>query len=375
MTATTLKPGTGKELKRLFAMLTGSISETLGSLISREIVVRPAEPELKEVDSYLAELARPCAVARGALDKGFAGKSFQAIIEVADAIAMAGLLMMTPEDVVNQRRTKGALEGEDAEAFGELGNVLYSGLGGVLREQVGNIDIRFQDHGVIKPGVDKNGVLGTGALVVFGFRMKVGDYPESSGALAIDLATAEAWNKAPLEFGAAEAAAAPASAPTPASTAPQKPEDEGLESIPAAPIRGTLATFVLQQEVVRMLRRSCRRVGFELRRHGRGEIPNPAAHRNEVVMIDVPPGEERRFDWCRRLKEISSTTKVVLLLHHPSRQRVTQAFLSKADAILGYPCDEPQLSQKLAALLPNAPAPAPATPGDAAPPATPAAPA
>ena len=124
-----------------------------------------------------------------------------------------------------------------------------------------------------------------------------------------------------------------------------------------------------------MLRRSCRRVGFELRRHGRGEIPNPAAHRNEVVMIDVPPGEERRFDWCRRLKEISSTTKVVLLLHHPSRQRVTQAFLSKADAILGYPCDEPQLSQKLAALLPSAPAPAPATPGDAAPPAAPAAPA
>ncbi|MCU0866217.1 MAG: hypothetical protein MUC36_20725 [Planctomycetes bacterium] len=369
MTATTLKPGTGKELKRLFALLSASISETLGSLISREITVRPSEPALQDVDAFLADLPRTCAVARGALDKGFAGKSFQAIIEVADAIAMAGLLMMTPEDVVNQRRTKGTLEGEDAEAFGELGNVLYSGLGGVLREQVGNIDIRFQDHGVIKPGVDKNGVLGSGNLVVFGFRMKVGDYPESTGALAVDLATAEAWNKSPLEFGGGEAPAG-AAAPAPAAPTAVRPEDEGLESIPLAPVRGTLAAFVLQGDALRMLRRSCRRVGFELRRHGRGEIPNPAAHRNEVVVLDVPPGEERRFDWCRRLKEMSTSTKVVLLLHHPSRPRVTQAFLSKADAILGFPCDEMQLSQKLGTLLPPAPAPAPA--GDPAPPAAPA---
>lgn len=112
-----------------------------------------------------------------------------------------------------------------------------------------------------------------------------------------------------------------------------------------------------------MLRRSCRRVGLELRRHGRGEIPNPAAHKNEIVLLDVPPGEDRRFDWCRRIKEISDSTKVVLLILHPSRQRVTQAFLSKADVILGFPCDEQQLSQKLASLVPDAPPPAPA--GDA----------
>jgi hypothetical protein len=360
MTATTLKQGTGKELKRLFAMLTSAISETLGSLVGREIVVRPNEPEVKEVDAFLADLPRATAVARGALDKGFAGKSFLALIEVPEAITMAGLLMMTPDDVIAQRRNKGTLEGEDAEAFGELGNVLYSGLGNVLREQVGNVDIRYQDHGVVKPGVDKDGVLGTGTIYLFGFRMKVGDAAESVAFLAVDMATAEAWNKGPLEFGDATAAAAPAAAP-PAATGPARVEDEGLESIPAAPIQGTLAAFVLNSDVFRMLRRSCRRVGLELRRHGKGEIPNPAAHKNEIVLLDVPLGEDRRFDWCGRIKEISNTTKVELLLHQPSRPRVTQAFLSRADAILGLPCEEAHLSQKLASLIP-AGSPAPATP-------------
>jgi hypothetical protein len=41
---------------------------------------------------------------------------------------------------------------------------------------------------------------------------------------------------------------------------------------------------------------------------------------------------------------------------------VTQAFVSKADAILGFPCDELQLSQKLGSLVPAAPPAAPAAP-------------
>lgn len=363
MTATTLKPGTGKELRRLFALLTSSIGETLGSLVGRELTVRPQEPEVREVDAFLNSLPKASAVARGAMDKGFAGKTLHTLIEIPDAILMAGLLMMTPEDVVNQRRNKGTLEGEDAEAFGELGNVLFSGFGNVLREQVGNIDIRYQDHGTVKPGVDKDGLLGTEKVLVVPFKLKVGDSAESIGSLIVDVATAEAWNKGPLEFGDAAPAAGPTPAATPATGGVTRGEDDGLESIPAAPIRGTLAAFLLHPDVFRMLRRSCRRVGLELRRHGRGEIPNPAAHKNEIVLLDVPPGEDRRFDWCRRIKEISDSTKVVLLILHPSRQRVTQAFLSKADVILGFPCDEQQLSQKLASLVPDAPPPAPA--GDA----------
>lgn len=355
MTATTLKQGTGKELKRLFAMLTSSIGETLGSLVGREISVRPGDAEVGAADGFVARLPRTFAVARGALDKGFAGKHLLTLFEVPDAVAMAGFLMMTPEDVIAQRRTKGTLEGEDAEAFGELGNVLYSGFGNVLREQVGNIDVRMHDQGIVKPGVDANGMFADGDVCCFPFKMKVGDFAESSGFLCVDRATAETWNKAPIEL-TGEAGEAPATEATPAGgAAPRSAEEDSLESIPAAPIRGTMAAFVMQPEVFRTLRRSCRRVGLELRRHGRGEIPNPAAHKNEVVLLDVPPGEDRRFEWCRRIKELSDSTKVVVLIHQPSRPRVMQAFLSRADVILGFPCDEMQLTQKLGALLTPAP--------------------
>lgn len=358
MAGSTLKPGTGKELKRLFAMLTSAIGETLGSLVGRELILKVLEPEVLDAEALIGNLERACAVARGALDKEFAGHALLTLIDVPDAIAMSGMLMLTPEDVINQHRAKCTLEGEDVEAFAELGNVLYSGLGNVLRDNLGNADVRMQDHGVVKPGLDEKGMLGSGPLVVAPFRMKVADYPESSGFLVIDLTTAEAWNKEPLQTkgGATGGAVAGADPVATATGGGARPDEDGFEAIPAAPIRGRLAAFVQQYEVWRALRRSCRRVGLELRRHGRGEIPNPAAHRGEIVLIDIPASEERRFEWCRRVKEFGRDTKVVLLLHHPSRAVVTQAFLSKADSILGFPCDELQLSQKLEALLADLPA-------------------
>ena len=206
---------------------------------------------------------------------------------------------------------------------------------------------------MVKPGVDPDGVLDDGAVVVNEFSLQVGDYPATKGYMVVDLATAEAWNKGPLvdaEESPPRTAAEPAAQP-----GGSRIEDPVLEAIPAAPIRGTVAAFVAQPEVLRTLRYSCRRTGLDLRRHGKGEIPNPAAHRGEIVVIDVPPGDDRHFDWCRRIKDFSAETRVVLLLHHPSRPRVTQAFLCKADVIMGFPCDEAQLSQKLDGLLETAP--------------------
>ncbi|MEO6595416.1 MAG: hypothetical protein ABIP94_11750 [Planctomycetota bacterium] len=352
MAASTIKQGTAKELRRLFAILTNSIGETLGSLVGREIVVRPGDAQIGEVEAFVASLPRSCAVARGAMDKDFIGKNLCTVFEVQDAVAMAGLLMMMPDDVIAERRTAGTMGAEDDEAFGELGNVLFSGFGNVLRDAVGNIDVRLQDRGVVKPGVDEKALLGTEPLLAFGFRMKVGEYPESQGYLVIDRTTAEAWNKRPLEIVEDSEASGRS---TNRLAAQRKADEDGLEGIPAAPIRGVLSSFVMQPEVMRPLRRSCRRVGLELRRHGRGEIPNPAAHKNEIVLLDVPAGEDRRFDWCRRIKELSNSTRVVLLIHHPSRQRVTQAFLSHADAILGFPCQEMELSQKLSSMLAEPP--------------------
>lgn len=349
MAASSLKQGTDKQLRTLLETAVGTIGETLSSLVGRDIRVKCAAVKLQDTATALESLQGPCAAARGAMDKAYADRTFLTVIELRDAIAMAGLLMMTPDDVIAQRRKGGVLEGEDIEAFGELGNVLYSGFSNALRGKISNFDMRMQDHGTLAPGSDPEGLMPGERVVTIEFSMKVGEFPESTGYLCIDAETAEKWNGGPLSQGAApDADAAP--------TGTLRLDDPELDEIPPAPIRGVLSAYVVQGDTFRLLRRSCRRVGLELRRHGRGEIPNPAAHRNQIVVVDVPPGDDRRFDWCRRIKELSNSTKVVMLIRHPSRQRVTQAFLSKADAIVGFPCEERELSGKLDQLIPE-PAP------------------
>ncbi len=118
-----------------------------------------------------------------------------------------------------------------------------------------------------------------------------------------------------------------------------------------------LATYVVDQEVMHTVRKACRKVGLALDRHPRSAIPNPAAHRGQFVLMDVPAGEERRFEWCKRLTEDDTDIKTVLLIHQASRSRVLQGFMAKATIILGWPLAEPELSQKLAALLDPDPSP------------------
>lgn len=353
MAGSVLKQGTTKELRKLLAQLAAAMAETLGSLIARELAVRPGELKALSLEELLGSLTRPNAVVRGALDKDYAGKTLFALFEVQDATAMAGMLMMTPDHVIEQRRNKNLLEGEDAEAFGELGNVLCSGLGNVLRDNVTNIDLRLLDHGLIKPGLDDANLLPDVQLVAIELNFQVGTFPATVAKLLIDRETAEKWNQRPLDT---DAIATPAkAAPEQRTETQNRIEDDSLEDIPAAPVRGVLNAFLASTDPYRLLRRCCRRVGFELRRFGRSEIPNPAAHRNEVVLLDVPLADERRFEWCKRIKEFDANVKIVMLLHRPSRARVMRAFLSQADVILGWPCEEAQLGQKLQDLFGDAP--------------------
>jgi len=340
-----IQPNTSKKLSQLLNLLGGSMSETLASLINKELQVNPGETRVVDKESLVDGLKGSHVVAMGSLDKDYAGKSMSVMFENEDAITMAGLLMMTPDEVIEQNRQSGDIEGGDLEAFGELGNVLFSGIGTTLRDNIESIDIRLEKHALVKPGNDSDDVIAEGSLIEHSFSIKVGDYPESTGYLIVDRATAETWNGEPLvavEGNDETGQNVPATGDR---------GDDDLAGIPEAPIRGKLAAFIAQPTVYRLLRQSCRRVGLELLRHGKGEIPNPAAHRQETVVIDVPAGESRQFDWCKRIKEFASETKVVLLLHHPSRSCVTRAFLSRADTIIGLPCEEQQLSERLSAIL------------------------
>ena len=355
MSTTILHQGTGKDLRRLFAKLAESVRETVASLIGKTLQAQPIEVVVGDAADVHSALGANVAVVHGALDKDYAGKQFCTLIEVADACAMAGLLMLTPENVIEQRQKTGKLEGEDKEAFGELANVLCSGLSAALRAEVQNVDLRLQDHAVLSENDDPAALLPQGQLIACRLKSKIEGQPERSMWFVVDRASAEAWNKAPLDdvahaSAASQAGGAGDKAVSGLDGAP-KLADEDLEDIPAAPVRGVLHAYMAAPELMRVLRRACRRTGLDLRRHSRAEVPNPAAHKGEVVLMDVPAGEERRFDWCKRIKEYDATIRVVLLLHRPSRARVTQAFLSQADVILGLPIEEPQLSAKLNALL------------------------
>jgi len=363
-------PGTDRALRKLFAGVTNAFEETLRSIIDRELNARVADLGYLEVDEFLDRLESPMAVIRGGLDKDFAGKTLYIAMPMAEAITIAGLMMMTPDETLATKRKSGQLDGEDLEAFGEVGNMLCSAADGVLRDSVSKpIGARLQDTGQIRPGVDAQGVLGSDPLLFCRFRLKVGDHPEVTGYVLIDRDTATEWNDGvPLlgeprdgheggeasddhddaEGGSGDGARAAEAA------ARQRllPGEDAFDDIPEAEIRGRLAAYLHQPEVYDVIRRAARRVGLEIERHSRAEIPNPAAHRDQIIVLDVPPGEDRRFDWCRRLKGYSGKSLCVLLvIQHPSKSRVLQGFMAKADAIVGWPLRERDLSQKLTALM------------------------
>jgi hypothetical protein len=264
---------------------------------------------------------------------------------------MAGLLMLTPQDVVEQRRAAGVLDGEDAEAFQELGNVLYSGIGNVLREQVAECDVRQRDHGVVQAlASTRTACSARRRLVVCDFAAEGRRRSRRVGGRVarIDLATAEA-----LEQGAARqrrrrrgrGRAGDPRRPTRRRRRAAAGPDEPFDSIPEAPIRGTPRR--VRAADPKVLKTSCAAAAAasasRLASHNRVEVPNPASHtRRDRGASTCPRNEERRVRLVPPREGASSPEWVVLLLHRPSRQSVDAA-RSPSQAptsILGLPCAE-----------------------------------
>ena len=328
------------KIDRLLGAMLSSGCESLQTLVSHDVKATPVSTTLIEPDELLGLIGSDHAVARGNLDRDFADQMVRVVLSAGNATALAGFMMMSPDDVVEERFKTGTLEGEELETYSEVANVLYSSFDSVLRERVtGDIVVRALDHGLVKPGFDGDSLLGTSTLVAFAFTFEVATLGESTGWILLELKTADIWNEGPI---VAEEDDDPAAQEGTAAT-----EDD----IPAAPIQGNLTAYVTDAEILGELRLSCRRVGLELDRRARTEVPNPAEHRQGIVLMDVPAGDTRRFEWCKRLKAYNPEVQVVLMIHHPSRSRVLQGFLAKADVITGWPIDEPELSQKLAPLL------------------------
>ena len=88
MAAAMIQPNTSKKLSQLLNLLGGSMSETLASLINKELQVNPGETRVVDKESLVDGLKGSHVVAMGSLDKDYAGKSMSVMFENEDAITM-----------------------------------------------------------------------------------------------------------------------------------------------------------------------------------------------------------------------------------------------------------------------------------------------
>jgi hypothetical protein len=322
--------------------LVAAISETLNSRIDRPVRIESGETLWSGSSSdWPATLRSPLAMVRGSFGNDLAGGHCALAIETAEAITLAGYLMLTPEEVINEQRLGGTLEKDQTEALGEIGNVVCSAADTVLRTLPdSSVKLQFKDQGPIPLDVDPSKRLGATEIVAYNLYITIGDYPRSVAHFVIDSSSARKLNANQwimVESGSQESNSL----------------EEDEEDIPQAPIRGKMAAYIVTNDAATTVRRCGRRVGIEIHRHAKSDIPNPAAHRNGMVLLEIPVGEDKRFEWAKRIKSQQEGVAVVLLVHEPSRQRVVHGFMTNADIILAWPSDEGELSAKLRALLDN----------------------
>ncbi|MBK8979697.1 MAG: hypothetical protein IPM29_27675 [Planctomycetes bacterium] len=125
--------------------------------------------------------------------------------------------------------------------------------------------------------------------------------------------------------------------------------------IVSGPNVGTVLSFVSDPGVTEILRRASKAVGLDMHDSAPGEAPNPSAIDASVVVLDIPVGQERRYDWCARLKLRRPEIPVLLVVHHPSKVRVLRGCLTRADALVGWPATETQVADRLVEIMSREP--------------------
>ena len=118
-------------------------------------------------------------------------------------------------------------------------------------------------------------------------------------------------------------------------------------------VRGSVSAFLVTSDAETMIRDCARRLGLRVRRRAPTDVPEEADNRGEIVVIEIPVGDDSRFDWVARLKKTDRSIPVLLLIHMPSRARVIRAAKSGADAVAAWPSLERDLSAKLESMIPD----------------------
>ncbi len=319
-----------QKLDQLVAGMATSVGSALGSLIEPEVNVSVAgELRLTTAADWLQNHPGQHAIVRGRLHGQSTEHPLCFIFDGACTSTLANILAGSTEDAIEEKRAQGEISEEDMQALVDLGSKLCAEVTSHLAQKEDPAaSLELQDQILLDPGQDATEQLGSGSLVTCRLQVDIGELAASPAYLLVDAATAENWNGCALDLAGPER--------------------------PAAPLRGNLATYVIEKKVMATVREASRTVGLEIFPHSRTEIPNPSAHKGQVVLLEIPVGEDRRFEWAKRLKQHQDEIKVALLIHSPSRGRVLQGYLTQADVILGWPCKPETLHARLDTLLPPA---------------------
>lgn len=331
-------------LRELLGSVVDALARGAAARVGGRVEARAGTVHAAATVDLLARLHRPLILARGSLTGADAGHALWFALETADALALVATFEKLPAAAIAARRRSPAIGAGELELYAGLANDICAAIDEQLHQRPGDCGLRFEVLGGLQPGRERGHALGTGPFVVLPFELAIGDQEPGQALLLVPPAVAARWNQAPVEL-----APPPLPAEPPHGTVVASHDDD--EEIPLSAIRGRLAAFLSAPESFATVRRSCRRAGLELVRYARSDVPNPAALRDQIVLVEIQAGEEKRYDWCKRIKAHDPAIQVVLLIHRPSRQRVLQGFVARADAILGWPLSEGLLTHKLDGLF------------------------
>ncbi|MFQ5503364.1 MAG: hypothetical protein ACE5F1_01045 [Planctomycetota bacterium] len=321
--------GSDEQLASIVRNALQAIAANLESLVDKSVELQLNEPTILDQTLLGSSLSGKHTVMHGDLEKDFEGRIYL-IFTLVDSITFSCYLRTLADDVVSSNRDGLKWTDEDEESFGEVGNILFSALDETLRNALSKeVNASMGCFKLTDFGQDEADLQGEGPYVMYDFSCTIGDFPRDKGMILIPLGSAEAFNGAPL-LQAGDALS-------------------GEELIEAAPIRGNLAIYSAHEELLKTLRLCCRRVGLTFDRRPRSEVPNPAKHRDNFVLLEIGRGQGKRFEWCKRLK--GSSTRVVIILLQPTPATVALAYKAGADLIMGWPVEERQLSSRLDGLF------------------------
>jgi hypothetical protein len=332
-------------LRSVIDTIMATLVDSLGSVVVQPIIATPAgEITCVDRDEWLESISNSRVVVRGQLGGPHEGHSLHIVFDIVDAITLSDHMMLTSDEVVDADRDALTFEQEHHESFAEVSNIVCSGINTMMRREVGPREgLRVSEFATIRPNYDPSQVLGRGAALVCDFNLRIGNYPETQIVVVIDHEVAQAWNgETPLFVFGDDL------------TSSDEMAHEGLGAtgtIAEKSRRTTLSTFTTSPELAALIQKCGQVLDLKIQRHARTDIPNPAAHRDEIVLIEIPVGEEKRFEWARRLKQYHRDLPLALLIHEPSRPRVVQGLLTRANVILAWPSGESQLLAKLEPLI------------------------